>query len=203
VGDTDIHETRAELGAILRDADRKKRLYLLAKRFARGNETPDDVIGTVCVKLLSGKTPWRRDEHPDLLDHLGSVMSATASNLLTSADARRQRKFHTPEEETRVPDRRAGAEEQLLDDEAERRMEQRLGRWLVALRKDRADDGEAMTLLDAFERGALAAADQVADTGWDIEDVRRVRRRLFDRAEIVMKGHPDDSGQYVARGAES
>ena len=203
MGDTDIHATRAELGAILRDADRKKRLYLLAKRFARGNETPDDVIGTVCVKLLSGKTPWRRDEHPDLLDHLGSVMSATASNLLTSADARRQRKFHTPEEETRVPDRRAGAEEQLLDDEAERRMEQRLGRWLVALRKDRADDGEAMTLLDAFERGALAAADQVADTGWDIEDVRRVRRRLFDRAEIVMKGHPDDSGQYVARGAES
>jgi len=203
VGDTDIHETRAELGAILRDADRKKRLYLLAKRFARGNETPDDVIGTVCVKLLSGKTPWRRDEHPDLLDHLGSVMSATASNLLTSADARRQRKFHTPEEETRVPDRRAGAEEQLLDDEAERRMEQRLGRWLVALRKDRADDGEAMTLLDAFERGVIDAADQVADTGWDIEDVRRVRRRLFDRAAIVMQTHPDDSGRYIARGAES
>ena len=203
MGDTDIHETRAELGAILEDAARKKRLYLLAKRFARGGETPDDVIGTLCVKLLSGKTPWRRDEHPDLLDHLGSVMSATASNLLTSADARRQRKFHTPEEETRVRDGRAGAEEQLLDDEAERRMEQRLGRWLVALRKDRADDGESMTLLDSFERGVLAAADQVADTGWHIDDVRRVRRRLFDRAAIVMQTHPDDSGRYIARGAES
>jgi hypothetical protein len=82
-------------------------------------------------------------------------------------------------------------------------MEQRLGRWLVALRKDRVDDGESMTLLDSFERGVLAAADQVADTGWHIDDVRRVRRRLFDRPAIVMQTHPDDSGQYVARGAES
>ncbi len=203
MGDPDIHATRAELAAILRDAGRKKSLFLLAKRFARGNETPDDLINSACVKLLSGKTPWRRSVHADLVEHLGSVMSANASNARTSADARRERKFHTPEEETRVPDDRAGAEEQLLDDEAERRLEQRLGRWLVALRRDRADDGEAMTLLDSFERGVTEAAAQVVDTGWSIDDVRRVRRRIFDRAEIVLKSNPDDSDQYLARGAES
>ena len=203
MGDPGIDATRAELKAILADKGRMRSLVLLATRFARGNDTPDDLINTACVKVLSGATPWRRDVHPDLVEHLGSVMSANASNTRTSADARRQRKFHTPEEETRVRDDRAGAEEQLLDDEAERRMEQRLGRWLVALRRDRVDDGESMTLLDSFERGVTEAAKQVDDLGWHIDDVRRVRRRLFDRAAIVMRDNPDDSGQYIARGAES
>lgn len=203
MGEPTEAETRAELTAILKDAERKKKVYAFATKFARGSTTADDLFQTACVKLLSGKTPWRRSTHADLVAHLGSVMYTTADHARTSADARRQRKFHTPEEETGVADERAGAQEQLLDDEAERRMEQKLGRWLVALRKDRAGDGEAMTLLDSFERGVLEAAKQVDDTGWPIDDVRRVRRRLFDRAAVVMQTHPDDSGQYVARGAES
>jgi hypothetical protein len=201
VGEPDIAETRAELKAILLDKGRKEKLFAHAARFARGSETPDDLLNTACIKLLSGTTPWRRSTHPDLVAHLGSVMFTIANHAKTSADARRQRKFHTPEEETRVPDTRDGADVQLLDDEAERRMEQRLGRWLVALRKDRADDSECQALLDSFERGVTEAAKQVDDLGWDIDDVRRVRRRLFERAETVMRENPDDSGQYVARGA--
>jgi len=203
VGEPDIAETRAELKAILLDRDRKKKLFAHAAKFARGALTADDLVNTACVKLLSGKTPWRRSTHPDLVAHLGSVMYTITNHATSSADARRQRKFHTPEEETRVPDTRDGADVQLLDDEAERRMEQRLGRWLVALRKDRADDGECQSMLDSFERGVTEAAKQVDDLGWPIDDVRRVRRRLFERAEIVARDNPDDSDQYVARGAGS
>ncbi len=203
MGDPDIRETRAELSAILRDPSRMRRLVLCATRLARRSDTANDVINSACLKLLSGATPWRREVHADLVDHLCSVMSANTSNALTSADARRQRKFHTPEEETRVPDTRDGADVQLLDDEAERRMEQRLGRWLVALREDRADDRECQSMLDSFERGVTEAAKQVDDLGWHIDDVRRVRRRLFERAEIVARDNPDDSDQYVARGAGS
>lgn len=203
MGEPDIAETRAELDAILKDPRRKEKLFALAVHFAHGAQDAQDLLHTACIKLLSGKTPWRRSTHPDLVAHLGSVMYTTADHGRTSADARRQRKFHTPEEETRVRDTRAGADEQLLDDEAERRMEQRLGRWLVALRRDRADDSQSMTLLDSFERGVTEAAKQVDDLGWHIDDVRRVRRRLFDRAAIVMRENPDDSGQYIARGAES
>ena len=201
--DPDLHETQAELRAILRDPGRKKSLFLLAKRFARAGQTPDDLIDTACVKLLSGATPWRRDKHDDLLEHLGSVMSAVASNTRTSADARRQRKFRDEEEEERVRDDRAGAEEQLLGDEEERLTAQRLGRWMGALREDRAGDAECSALLDCFERGVLTAAAQVTATRWPIEDVRRVRRRLFDRAEIVMQANLDDGGEHPARGDES
>ena len=201
VGEPTIAETRAELTAILKDPERKKKLYGLAAGFARGSVSADDLFHTALVKLLSGKTPWRTSTHPDLVAHLGSVMFTITDHATKSADARRQRKFHTPEEEERVRDDGAGADVRLLDDEAERRMEQRLGRWLVALREDRADDPESLAMLDSFARGALAAAAQVDDLGWHIDDVRRVRRRLFDRAAIVMQNNPDDSGQYVARGA--
>jgi hypothetical protein len=123
-------------------------------------------------------------------------MTATASNSARSADARRQRHFHADGEEERVRDDRDGAEQQLLDDEAERRAARKLGRWIGALRVDRKDDRESTRLIDCFEDGQLTAAEQVTATGWPIGDVRRVRKRLFDRAEIVMKGNPDDSGPF-------
>jgi DNA-directed RNA polymerase specialized sigma24 family protein len=202
VGEPTIAETRAELGELLKDRDRKKKLYALAAGFARGSQTADDLVNTAVMKLLSGATPWRTSKHPDLVAHLGSVMFTVADHVRTSADARRQRKFHTPEEEDGVRDDRAGAQEQLLDDEAERRTVQKLGRWMRTLREHSADDRESLGVLDCFARDILKPAAQATELGWRIEDLRRVRKRLLERAETVMRDHPDDSGQYVARGAE-
>ena len=160
-------------------------------------------MNTACVKLLSGKTPWRRSTHPDLVRHLGSVMFTIAHNDRTSAYVRRNRLRADPDDEDRARDDRAGAEEQLLDHEAERRKEKRLGRWLGGLREDRRDDPESTALIDCFESGVLTPAEQVKATGWPIERVRRVRERLFARAEIVSDASPDSSGPYAAPGAAS
>ena len=137
------------------------------------------------------------------MQHLGSVIFTIADNARTSAYARRQKPFREPEDEEAIEDDRAGAEEQLLDDEAERRTVKRLGKWMGVLRRDRAGDEEGTALLDWFERNVLTAAEQVTATGWAIEKVRRVRRRIFDRAEIVMRDNPDESGDHAARGAAS
>jgi DNA-directed RNA polymerase specialized sigma24 family protein len=203
VGEPDDRETRAELAAILKSAERKKKLYALARGFAHGAMSADDLMNTACVKLLSGKTPWRRSTHPDLVGHLGSVMATIADHDHKSAYTRRQRLRRDPAEEERAKDDRAGAEEQLLDVEAERRKGRRLVRWLGALREERKDDSEVTTLVDCFEKGAVTAAEQVDETGWPIERVRRVRRRLFETAEKIMDQSPDSSGPYAAPGAAS
>jgi hypothetical protein len=199
VGAADIASVCAELNAILQNEGRKKSLYALATRFARGTQGADDLIQTACEKLLGGDRQWNREEYPHLLDQLGSIMSSTSDHQRNSADARRTKLHDGPDDEERVRDARGDAETRNVEEAAERRIEQRLDRWIKALRKDRVDDPESLQLLDCFEKGIRKAARQREDTGWSIEDVRRVRRRLFRRADVVMRTVPDDSGAYPAQ----
>ena len=201
MGAASIDAVRAELGAIMKDADRLKHLYALGQRFARDPAKVDDLVQTACLKVLAGDRPWHREERADLVDHLGAVMWSTSDHDRRSADARRQQLHDGPDDEARVRDARGDAETRNLEEAVDRRVERKLGRWLGGLRKDRAKDAECLRLLECFEKGMLKAPQQVAETGWPLADVRRVRRRLFDRAEVVMRTQPDDSGAYDAQGA--
>jgi hypothetical protein len=191
---------RAALSALLADADQRRRVYALAVRAGRA-ERASDLVNAACVKLLAGERAWDRDESPDLVSHLGGIMASLASNERTGGAARRMQLHGDPDSEERAPDGRGDAESRNLEEARERRVEQRLERWLAALRTDRGSDPQSLRLIDCFERGVLKAADQVRDTGWQLADVRRVRRRLFDRAALVMRAHPDDSGTFAAQEA--
>ncbi|HEY1696864.1 MAG TPA: hypothetical protein VGG39_32115 [Polyangiaceae bacterium] len=200
MGEPDDRETRAALQAILADPDQKKRLFKAAASFGKGTTDPSALMSEACVKLLSGRTPWRRSTHPELLDHLGSVMFTIVDHMRTSAHARRVVLFDEADGDEQVPDGGGGAPGAEYDAEDERRMVHRLGRWMRKLREDRADDRDALAMLDAFEAGAVTAAEQVPHLRWSIERVRRVRRRLFDRADLVAKGDPDGGGPRSAGG---
>jgi hypothetical protein len=190
VGIADAAAVRAELQAVLASADRRKKLYDYAMRFGRTKERADELVNTACVKALGGDRKWNREEYPDLVDFLGSAMFSTRGHDLERADNRRQQLHDGPDDEDRVRD--ASGDEK----EADERTERKLVRWLGALRKDRANDKECLRLLESFEKGCLKAAKQAEETGWKVPVVRRVRRRLFDRAEVVMRTTPDDSGAY-------
>jgi hypothetical protein len=196
VGDADVAAVRAELKAILASPDRKKKLYAYGMRFGRTQDRANELVNTACVKSLGGERPWDPQKYPDLVDHLGSAMSSIGSNERTGGDARYQKLHDGPDDESRVRDDRGDAETRNLAEAGEQRVERKLARWLKGLRTDRAKDAECLRLLDCFEKGLLKAPQQVAETGWPLADVRRVRRRLFDRAEIIMRSHPDDSGAY-------
>lgn len=190
MGIADAALVRAELQAVLSTADRLKKLYAFAMKFGRTKERADELVNTACVKVLGGDRVWNREEYPDFVDFLGSAMYSTSGHQRNSADNRRQQLHDDPDAEDDVRDPSDDAKE------ADARIERKLVRWLGALRKDRAKDPECLRLIDAFEAGVLRAAKQVDDTGWKIADVRRVRRRLFDRAAVVMRTTPDDSGAY-------
>jgi len=192
---------RAELKAILVSEPRRRKLYALALRFGRTPDRADELVNTACTKVLGGDRPWNPETYPDLVDHLGGCMSSIEYDDRTRADARRQRLHADPDDESRVRDDRGDAETRNLEAAEDGRAERKLARWLRALRADRAQDPEGLRLLVCFERGMLKAPEQVADTGWKLPDVRRVRRRLFDRAEIVMRTEADDSGAYDAKEA--
>jgi len=198
VGAAGTQSVRAELEALLRDAARGKDLFRVARTFARDDDGAQELINSACVKLLSGERARNRDEYPDLVKQLGSIMMSLRSNARTSADARYQRLHDGPDDEERAPDAGGDAQTRNLQAARDERTELKLRYWMRALRADRVSDPQSLRLLDCFEAGILRAADQQKETGWPIRDVRRVRRRLFDRAEIVMRTHPDDSGKFAA-----
>jgi hypothetical protein len=190
VGSASVDAIRAELEAIMTSADRHNHLFAIGLRLARDPAKVDDLVQTACLKVLTGDRPWDIEERPDLVHHLGAVMWSTSDHDRNRADNRRQKLHDDPDDEALVRDPRGD------DKAADERIERKLGRWMGALRKDRAKDEECLRLLDSFETGCLKVAQQREDTGWSLADVRRVRRRLFDRAAIIMRTHPDDSGAY-------
>jgi hypothetical protein len=200
VGIADARTVRAALTALLADRNGKNKVYALALRFGRTKERADELLQTACVKLLSGKRTWDPEQTPDLADAVGGVMASLSSHEYTAAP-RLEKLQDDPDVELHAPDRGGDAETRNLQESAERRVERRLERWMGSLRADRAGDAEALRLLDCFSRGVVKAAEQVAETGWRLNDVRRVRRRVFDRAEIVMQRHPDDSGAFAVEEA--
>ncbi len=179
----------------MENAERRKAAYVHAYRHARDPSKVDDLLQTACMKVLAGDWPWDREKRADLVEHLSFVMWSLGDRHRKSADARRMKLHDAPEDEDRLRDASAD------DRDADSHLERKLTRWMGGLRKDRANDPQCLRLLDSFESGFLRVEEQRVDTGWKLEDVRRVRRRLFDRAAIVMRTTPDDSGAYDVQGA--
>jgi hypothetical protein len=198
VAAAETQSVRAELEAILTDAHRSKDLFRVARTFVRDDDGAQELINSACVKILAGERARNREEYPDLVKQLGSIMMSLHSNTKTSADARYQRLHDGLDDELRVPDTSGSAETLNLQQATDQRTAGKLRYYLRALREDRAKDPQSLRLLDCFEENILRAKDQQEKTGWPIKEVRRVRRRLFDRAEIVMRTHPDDSGKFAA-----
>jgi hypothetical protein len=188
---------REELGALLADRRAHQRLLAVALRVARAPADAEDLIQTACEKLLSGERARNRDEYPELVAQLGSIMSSEGSHAGASADARHQRLHADPDDEGRAPDERGDAETRNLREAADQRTERKLAYRFHGLRAACAGDPQCLRLVDCFEAKQITAAAQQTATGWPLADVRRVRRRVFYRAEQVRREQPDDSGRFA------
>jgi hypothetical protein len=167
-------------------AQRLQRVASKMMSMITGRAKPEDVEDVVQTSILQlydeNHIAWDPQRDPDVTNHLARAIPGIIKNRRKKGSTRNERvveegrEWGTYAAEARTPEDEAADRDEAIQimDGIEKELAD-------------ADDADGLKIAACERRGNHVAADQRDETGLEIEEVRRARRRFFDAAERVQK----------------
>lgn len=160
-----------------------------------GGKTPEDIALGAVQKVWTGERDWDPDKYPDLLKHIMRIIDSDLNHLINSAEYKKS--VRMPEridemgtggahdealDDTSSPIQKANQirspEEQLIAREQREFEEKVKNEFYDTVKGD--EDLEMLWL--CFDEGIDKPEKIATQTGWDIQKVNNVKRKLFRKA---------------------